>query len=114
MIYWKWEPFMRGRQSLGRGLCNVAGELAPRGEAVKELGSVVEQYGKVLFEAHLKKPQAAILMDMVGLLKTLEQSAEAATNKFITKVMQDYSKRCLRKILPSIYSELIGESHLIL
>ncbi len=83
MIYWKWEPFMRGRQSLGRGLCNVAGELAPRGEAVKELGSVVEQYGKVLFEAHLKKPQAAVLMDMVGLLKTLEQSAEAATNKFM-------------------------------
>ena len=26
LIYWKWEPFMRGRQSLGRGLCTADGK----------------------------------------------------------------------------------------
>ncbi len=83
MIYWKWEPFMRGRQSLGRGLCTTDGELAPRGEAVKELGSVMQQYGKILFQAQLKKPQVAVLVDMVGLIKTLEQSTERSTTKFM-------------------------------
>ena len=83
MIYWKWLPFMRGRQSLGRGLCQVNGQLAPRGEAVKELGAVMEKYGKLLYQAKLKKPQVAVLVDMVGLLKTLEQTTEPATNKFM-------------------------------
>ena len=83
MIYWKWEPFMRGRQSLGRGLCTTDGKLAPRGEAVKEFGSIMQQYGKVLFQAHIKKPQVAVVVDMVGLIKTLEQSTERSTTKFM-------------------------------
>jgi beta-galactosidase len=83
LIYWKWEPFMRGRQSLGRGLCTTDGELAPRGEAVKEFGSILQRYGKVLFHAHLNKPQVAVLVDMVGLIKTLEQSTERSTTKFM-------------------------------
>jgi beta-galactosidase GanA len=83
MIYWKWEPFMRGRQSLGRGLCTTDGKLAPRGEAVKELGKIIQQYGKTIFQAKLKKPQAAILVDIVGLIKTLEQSTEKTTSKFM-------------------------------
>jgi len=83
LIYWQWKPFMRGRQSLGRGLCSVNGELAPRGEAVKDIGAVIKKYGDILYQAHLKKPQAAVLVDMVGLLKTLEQSTEPATNKFM-------------------------------
>jgi Beta-galactosidase len=83
LIYWKWEPFMRGRQSLGRGLCTTDGKLAPRGEAVKEFGSIIHQYGKVLFQAHIKKPQVAVLVDMVGLIKTLEQSTERSTTKFM-------------------------------
>jgi beta-galactosidase GanA len=83
LMYWKWLPFMRGRQSLGRGLCEVDGKLAPRGEAVKEFGAVLKKYGEVLYKAQLKKPQVAILVDMVGLLKTLEQTTEPATNKFM-------------------------------
>jgi len=31
LIYWKWLPFRRGRQSLGRGLCQVDGKLARAG-----------------------------------------------------------------------------------
>jgi beta-galactosidase GanA len=83
MIYWKWLPFMRGRQSLGRGLCLVDGSLAPRGEAVKEFGAVIKKYGNILYEAQEEKPQAAILVDMVGLLKTLEQNVEPLTHKFM-------------------------------
>ena len=83
LVYWKWEPFMRGRQSLGRGLCTLNGELAPRGEAVKEFGSTMQKYGDILSAAQLKKPQVAVLVDMVGLIKTLEQSVEPATTKFM-------------------------------
>lgn len=83
MIYWQWSPFNRGSQSLGRGLCQINGDLAPRGEAVKEIGDVMKQYGDVLHDAHLKKPQAAILIDYIGLLKTLGQSTESATKKFM-------------------------------
>ena len=83
MIYWKWSPFMRGRQSLGRGLCRVDGQLAPRGEAVKDLGTVITTYGEKIFQAHLKQPRVAILVDMVGLLKTLEQTTEPSTTKFM-------------------------------
>jgi beta-galactosidase len=83
LIYWQWKPFMRGRQSLGRGLCYVDGDLAPRGEAVKDIGAVINKYGDILYKAHLKKPQAAVLVDMVGLLKTLEQTTEPSTNKFM-------------------------------
>lgn len=82
MIYWKWMPFLRGRQSLGRGLTQVNGDLAPRGEAVKELAEVMEEHGKMLYEAKLKKPEAAVLLDMVGIVKTLEQSTEGATKKY--------------------------------
>ena len=83
MLYWQWHPFNRGLQSLGRGLTQVNGELATRGEAVKELGDVFKQYGDVLHNAHLKKPQAAILIDYTGLMKTLAQNTERATSKFM-------------------------------
>ena len=83
MIYWKWSPFMRGRQSLGRGLTRVDGELADRGKAVKDFGSVMKKYGEVLFRAHLRKSRVAVLVDIVGLLKTLEQNVEPSTTKFM-------------------------------
>ena len=83
LVYWKWEPFMRGRQSLGRGLCITNGELAPRGEAVKEFGKIMHHYGEILSQARLKKPQTAVLIDMAGLIKSLEQSTEPATTKFM-------------------------------
>lgn len=83
MIYWKWRPFMRGRQSLGRGLVRADGSLAPRGEAVRRLGQLMKEHGVVLREARLEKPKAAILVDMVGLLKNLEQDPDPATTTFM-------------------------------
>lgn len=82
MIYWKWLPFMRGRQSLGRGLTQVNGDLAPRGEAVKDLANIIKQHGDMLYKAKLAPAKAAVLLDMVGIVKTLEQSTEEATKKY--------------------------------
>lgn len=83
IIYWKWKPFMRGRQSLGRGLTTIDGKLAASGKAVKEFGSVINKYGNILYRAHPIKAQAAILVDIVGLVKTLEQKVEPLTTKFM-------------------------------
>jgi beta-galactosidase len=76
VIYWKWEPFKRGRQALGRGLTELNGELAPRGEAVAELASVVKAHGPLLYQAQQQQPQVGILFDIVGLLKNLEESTD--------------------------------------
>jgi beta-galactosidase len=83
MLYWQWRPFNRGLQSLGRGLTQVNGDLATRAEAVKELGDVFKQNGEIIHAAHLKKPQAAILIDYIGLQKSLAQNTERATTKFM-------------------------------
>jgi beta-galactosidase len=83
IVYWKWLPFKRGRQSLGRGLCGVNGELAPRGEAVRDIAGLMKEYGEILFKAEPEKSQVAVIVDMSGLLKTLEQSTEPATRQFM-------------------------------
>ncbi len=100
MIYWKWRPFMRGRQSLGRGLCNIDGSLAQNGKAVQELGAVMNNNGDILFKAQLIKPQTAILLDMVGLQKTLEQTTELRTNKFMYQSNAGLFKALYEKNIP--------------
>lgn len=72
ILYWKWLPFLRGRQTFGRGLCRTDGELSTRGKAVKDVGGVLKKHGKRLFRAHPIAPETAILLDMVGLQKSFE------------------------------------------
>jgi beta-galactosidase GanA len=83
IFYWKWQPFARGRQALGRGLTTMDGTLAPRGEAVRELGAVIAQWGSTLLEARLEKPRVAVLLDMNGLLKCLEQNPQRGLRHFL-------------------------------
>lgn len=83
LIYWKWEPFFRGRQSLGRGLVRTDGSLAARGHAVRELGAYMTRHGKVLYEARMSKPEVGILLDGVGLLKVLEQPVDPRTRNYM-------------------------------
>jgi beta-galactosidase len=83
MVYWKWLPFGRGRQSLGRGLCRIDGTLAPRGKAVADFGAVIRRHGGLLYRAKPVQAQTAILVDINGFLKATEQTAEKATAKFV-------------------------------
>jgi beta-galactosidase GanA len=83
IFYWKWQPFARGRQSLGRGLTRMDGTLAPRGEAVREFGSVLSEWGAALHEARLEPPRVAVLLDMVGLVKCLEQHPQRGLRHFL-------------------------------
>ncbi len=83
LIYWKWLPFMRGRQSLGRGLCRLDGTLAPRGQAVKDVADVVAANRKLLDAGRMLPSQAAIVVDMVGLQKGLLQNIDSRTQSFM-------------------------------
>ena len=83
LIYWKWQPFMRGRQSLGRGLVGLDGRLAPRGEAVRDFAAVIQQHGRLLRAAHLAPTEAGVIIDMTGMFKTQLQTAEPRTQAFM-------------------------------
>ena len=83
LIYWKWDPFRRGRQSLGRGLVDLEGRLAPRGEAVASVAAAVGRHEALIRTARLAPAQIAIAVDMVGLLKVLQQPAEPRTQNFM-------------------------------
>ncbi len=72
IVYWQWQPFMRGQQAFGRGLTQTNGKLAKRGVAVKDIGAVVKEHGELLYKARLEKPKAGILISMPGMLKTME------------------------------------------
>jgi beta-galactosidase GanA len=80
IIYWKWRPFMRGRQSLGRGLVLADGSLAPRGEAVADFAATMRRHGRLLHEARL---EVAILVDRTGFLKVLDQPIDPRTRSFM-------------------------------
>jgi len=72
IVFWKWDPFYRGQQAFGRGLTLANGELAPRGEAAKDVGAVLKEHGKMLYEASLNQSEAGILYDIVALQKSQE------------------------------------------
>ena len=83
MFYWKWEPFTRGRQMGGRGLRRLDGKLGERASGVATLGSIFARHGTLLYEAQLLRSGAGILLDMVGLLKSMEQPVEPLTRNFM-------------------------------
>jgi beta-galactosidase GanA len=85
LFYWKWEPFLRGRQSLGRGLTGLDGRLAPRGEAVRDLARVLHAHGPLLLQARPVEAAIGILLDQRGLLKVLDQPNDPRTRTFMTE-----------------------------
>jgi beta-galactosidase GanA len=80
IVFWKWRPFFRGQQAFGRGLTFYNGELAPRGEAAKEVGRVLKQHGKLLFDAQVDPAEVGILYDIVTLQKSNENLNRPETN----------------------------------
>jgi hypothetical protein len=83
ILYWKWLPFLRGRQSFGRGLCQTNGELAERGRAVQDIGTVLDHHGRLLYAAGLVPARAGMLLHDVGLLKTLQASESGSPRLFM-------------------------------
>jgi len=83
ILYWKWSPFMRGRQSFGRGLTQTDGQIAPRGHAVKDIGGIIQKHSTLLYEANVVPAETAILLDIVGLHKSEEPGGAKAPHYFM-------------------------------
>jgi len=101
LFYWKWEPFLRGRQSLGRGLVGLDGQLAPRGEAVRDLARTLRQHGPLLLHAKPVEAQVGILLDQRGLLKVLDQPNDPRTRSFMTESLAGLFRALDEANLPS-------------
>jgi len=77
IVYWKWMPFLRGQQSFGRGLTQTDGKLSERGQAVQDVGLVLNKYGGLLYNAKIEPAQTAILWDIIGYYKSSETTHKA-------------------------------------
>lgn len=85
IVYWKWEPFLRGRQSLGRGLVRLDGTLAPRGQAAAAFARQVAAHGTLLRNTHPVPAQVGLLVDQAGLLKVLDQPNDPRTRNLMNE-----------------------------
>ena len=104
IIFWKWQPFYRGQQAFGRGLTQLDGKLAPRGEAAKDVGAVLKKYGNLLYTAQVKKAEVGILYDIVGMQKSVEalghSDSKSGTDYFMLKSFEGTYKALFDKNLP--------------
>lgn len=104
IIFWKWKPFYRGQQAFGRGLTMENGALAPRGEAAKEVGSVLKKYGDLIYNADVKQAKAGILYDIVARQKSQEAatrpSSVGTTNHFMNESFEGTYKALFDANLP--------------
>ncbi len=102
-FYWQWNPILRGRQLFGRGLTQTNGDLAPRGEAVKDVGAVLKKYGKELYQAHPVTSKAAILVDKLSLLKSFENTFSGETQQIVHNSYEGTFKALFEKdIIPDV------------
>lgn len=63
MIYWKWDPFIKGNQTSGRGLVDAKGSFTPRAFAAAEVGAILSEHSDAFMTYEPEKPRAAILYD---------------------------------------------------
>ncbi|WP_127579602.1 beta-galactosidase [Paenibacillus koleovorans] len=63
MIYWKWDPFIKGNQTAARGLVDLKGNFTPRAKAAQEMASVLEEHADAFTAYEPVRPKAAILYD---------------------------------------------------
>jgi len=63
LIYWKWDPFMKGIQTAGRGLVDPNGGLTPRAHVAAEIGKILDGNREAFTTYTPEQPRAAILYD---------------------------------------------------
>lgn len=63
LIYWKWDPFLKGLQTAGRGLVDAAGRPTPRAHAAEEIARVLEAHADAFTTYEPEAPRVAIVYD---------------------------------------------------
>lgn len=63
IIYWKWDPFLKGVQTLGRGLVDIKGNYTNRAKAAGEIADMLNHYAHEFSRYQPLPSAAAILYD---------------------------------------------------
>jgi beta-galactosidase len=63
LMYWMWEPFIKGVQTMGRGLVDTRGRYTPRAEAAAEMARLIRENQAEFTTYQPEQPRAAILYD---------------------------------------------------
>jgi beta-galactosidase len=66
LIYWKWDPFMKGIQTSGRGLVDARGGVTSRAQAAAEIGKILAENEREFLNYEPEKPRVAILYDKLS------------------------------------------------
>ncbi|MEK8128705.1 beta-galactosidase [Paenibacillus filicis] len=85
LIYWKWDPFIKGVQTAGRGLVDPQGGFTPRADAAAEIAAILDQYSHEFTTYDPEQPRVAILYDKLthDFTKAFTQSVPHEANIYI-------------------------------
>ena len=114
IIFWKWKPFYRGQQAFGRGLTYANGDLAPRGQAARDVATVLNKHGELILKGRLKPSEVGILYDIVSLQKSFESENRPASkgkNEFF--IQESYEGTYKALFDQNISADLIRTDHSI-
>lgn len=63
LIYWKWDPFIKGNQTAGRGLVDTKGKFTPRADAAAKIASLLQEHAREFTTYVPEQPRVAIVYD---------------------------------------------------
>ena len=66
IIYWMWEPFIKGVQTSARGLVDVNGNDTPRSDEAKDIGRIIAENEMEFLQYKPESPNVAILYDKLS------------------------------------------------
>ena len=66
IIYWKWNPFITGVQTFGRGLVDAKGNYTQRSDEAASIRKILEANEKEFMEYEPEQPNAVILYDRLN------------------------------------------------
>lgn len=88
LIYWKWDPFMKGIQTAGRGLVDSQGGFTPRADAAAEIGGILKEHRTAFTTYDPEQPRVAILYDKLthDFTKAFTLTVPDETNIYINSI----------------------------
>lgn len=66
VIYWMWNPFIKGMQTFGRGLVDTRLQYTDRAQTARMIGNVLKENEREFLTYEPKMPKAAILFDKIN------------------------------------------------
>ncbi|MGG1519370.1 beta-galactosidase [Paenibacillus oryzisoli] len=88
MVFWKWDPFIKGNQTSGRGLVDAKGAVTPRAEAAAELAGILKEHAAEFMTYEPEQPHAAIVYDKLthDFTKVFTNAVPEETNLYIDSI----------------------------